>query len=129
MHSSRMRTGRSLTVCRGGGLPARGGTPCPRGGGTHPPVNRITHSCKNITLATTSLRPVITLWITTAITKFSNRSATLKQNEWMIRRPYFTANIEVSNTKLIIPVVLMIMFISCNILFVFLKQLSQKYKY
>ena len=24
-----------------------------------PPVNRITHTCKNITLATTSLRPVI----------------------------------------------------------------------
>ena len=31
-----------------------GGSPCPE----TPPVNRITHTCKNITLATTSLRPV-----------------------------------------------------------------------
>ena len=38
----------------GGLLPARGGSPCPE----TPPVNRITHTCKNITLATTSLRPV-----------------------------------------------------------------------
>ena len=99
MHSSRMRTGRSLTVCcsllpggvpgpgggspwsrgglpgprgvclvLGGGSPwSRGGSPCqggfslPGGGGGDrrpPPVNRITHTCKNITLATTSLRPV-----------------------------------------------------------------------
>ena len=96
MHSSRMRTGRSLTVCRGGALPIggslpggfpAGASPCPWGspwpgglpaqGGllargvslpgvgfslpeTPPPVNRITHSCKNITLATTSLRLVMT---------------------------------------------------------------------
>ena len=87
MHSSRMRTGRSLTVCcsllpGGGGLPGpgggvclcRGGSPCrgvsawsggsPCPGGVSgqapsPPVNRITDTCKNITLATTSLRPVI----------------------------------------------------------------------
>ena len=39
--------------CRWGVLPAQGG--CPE----TPPVNRITHTCKNITLATTSLRPVI----------------------------------------------------------------------
>ena len=116
MHSSRMRTGRSLTVCcsllPGGVLPAGGGSPCQgglpglggflpdlggglpgpggvclvrgglpglgglpgpgevclvwgvclvRGGGGSletPPVNRITDTCKNITLATTSLRPV-----------------------------------------------------------------------
>ena len=118
MHSSRMRTGRSLTVCRSllpggcllpGGLPALGGClllggcplqgvsasgegvsapgegVCPwmgcllprgvyargcllRGGysipacteaDTPPPlVNRMTNRCKNITLATTSLRPV-----------------------------------------------------------------------
>ena len=114
MHSSRMRTGRSLTVCcsvlPGGGSPwsgggcvclvpgvgfslvrgcawswggfslVLGGVPGPgrgfsliRGGawsqggspwsggvfsGEPPPVNRITDTCKNITLATTSLRPV-----------------------------------------------------------------------
>ena len=51
----------------GGVLPARGfslpggvslvpGGACPE---TPPPVNRITDTCKNITLATTSLRPVI----------------------------------------------------------------------
>ena len=117
MHSSRMRTGRSLTVCwsvlprggvwsggsapggvsapggcvcllrgvsapRGVSLPREGvlcllrggvcsprGSPCPGGGSPclggfslpgDPPVNRITHKCKNITLATTSLRPVNT---------------------------------------------------------------------
>ena len=105
MHSSRMRTGRSLTVCcsllprggvclpggfslpggvsawSGGVLPARGclpgpggvsawsrgGSPCRGGvclvpGGSPeppPPVDRITDTCKSITLATTSLRPVI----------------------------------------------------------------------
>ena len=60
MHSSRMRTGRSLTVCRG--VPPSGGVSF-LGGGLRqrqtPPVNRITHTCKNITLATTSLRPVM----------------------------------------------------------------------
>ena len=95
MHSSRMRTGRSLTVCcsllpgggpvpeggspwqggsgPGGVLPGRGGLVpggfslaggvLPGGGGSPywrpPPVNRMTNRCKNITLATTSLRPVI----------------------------------------------------------------------
>ena len=105
MHSSRMRTGRSLIVCcsllpEGGGglvpgvLPGRGGwsqggspwqggfslaggfslgCPWPGGGSPWqgglpgggffladpPPVNRMTDRCKNITLATTSLRPVI----------------------------------------------------------------------
>ena len=129
MHSSRMRTGRSLTVCQslllgggalnfplgcgpgsdplgcgpgpdppqfplgcgpgggclllgggligggasflggcllGGGASFLGGGGSPwQGGGIQacteadPPVNRITHCCKNITLATTSLRPVI----------------------------------------------------------------------
>ena len=118
MHSSRMRTGRSLTVCcsllpgggglpipgggfslLGGGLPvlggvclfwgegggsawsgggaacSGGGSPCrggvclvrgrgvclvPGGGPARrtPPMDRITDTCKNITLATTSLRPV-----------------------------------------------------------------------
>ena len=37
-----------------------GGSPWSRGGSLEtPPVNRITDTCKNITLATTSLRPVI----------------------------------------------------------------------
>ena len=78
-----MRTGRSLTVCcsvlpggggspwsRGGGgvlpgpgggvlLGPKGGSAWSRGGSPEtPPVNRITDTCKNITLATTSLRPV-----------------------------------------------------------------------
>ena len=46
-----------------GGLPGRGEVVClVRGGSSFletPPVNRITHTCKNITLATTLLRPVI----------------------------------------------------------------------
>ena len=80
MHSSRMRTGRSLTVCRsllprrGEGVSAPGGSD-PRGvcslGGwgvvsqhalrqTPPPWTEwMTDRCNNITLATTSLRPVI----------------------------------------------------------------------
>ena len=86
MHSSRMRTGRSLTVCRSllpGGMSAHGGVSAqgegggllpggvcswgvsaPGGGipacteGDTPSVNRITDTSKNITLATTSLRPV-----------------------------------------------------------------------
>ena len=103
MHSSRMRTGRSLTVCcsllpgggsnwSGGVLPGlggvclvRGGSPWSGGGGLPgprgclpdlegfslvlggspetPPVDRITDTCKNITLATTSLRPVIMMFL------------------------------------------------------------------
>ena len=83
MHSSRMRTGRSLTVCRsllpGGGGSAPGGreVSAPRGGSAPgggvclgvvvsqhalrqtPPVNRITDTSKNITLATNSLWPVM----------------------------------------------------------------------
>ena len=104
MHSSRMRTGRSLTVCPGGGasfsgvlLSREGGVPpCREGGASFPggasflgggasflggvppsrgasfkgggipacteadpPVNRITHTSKIITLATTSLPPVM----------------------------------------------------------------------
>ena len=50
---------------RGGAAP-RGGVPGPGGVGIPacieaqppPPVNRMTNRCKNITLATTSLRPV-----------------------------------------------------------------------
>ena len=102
MHSSRMRTGHSLTVCcrllpggvspwqggvlpgrgvwsregvlpgrggilpGGGDFPGRGGSPW-QGGGCSPywrppPVNRMTNRCKNITLATTSLRPVKRRW-------------------------------------------------------------------
>ena len=107
MHSSRMHTGRSLTVCRsllwGGGMSASWGRGCLLGGACFlrgvcffggcllrgvsaggvsvrrgcllggggcgiptyteadipPPLDRITDACKNITLATTSLRPVI----------------------------------------------------------------------
>ena len=85
MYSSRIRTGRSLTVCcsllPGGGLLGPGGVVSawsrggrfslvpggvclvPGGGSPEttplPPVYRITDTCKNITLATTSLRPVI----------------------------------------------------------------------
>ena len=81
-----MCTNRSLTICRsllrGGGLPGLGGLPdwgSPWSWGVSlvrgspwswesipacteadpPPVNRMTNRCKNITLATTSLRPVI----------------------------------------------------------------------
>ena len=125
MHSSRMRTGRSLTVCcsllPGGGfslvlegvllgpggvclvqggfsMPGgvclvggvsmpEGGLPGPRGGSPEtPPVDRITDTCKNITLATTSLRPVIihtcvpdcTRYYSMMITTASNR----EQNFW-----------------------------------------------
>ena len=42
-----------FSLVPGGGLPGRGGSP-----ETPPPVDRITDTCKNITLATTSLRPV-----------------------------------------------------------------------
>ena len=44
MHSSRMRTGRSLTVCRGGGVLPAGGVPCPwglPGGGVSPLPGRV----------------------------------------------------------------------------------------
>ena len=41
-----------------GGAPSWGGEEGLLGRQPPPPVNRITHSCKNITLATTSLRPV-----------------------------------------------------------------------
>ena len=62
MHSSWMRTSRSLTVCRsllpGGVSLAGGGIPACTVADP-PPVNRMTDRCKNITLATTSLRPVI----------------------------------------------------------------------
>ena len=91
MHSSRMRTGRTLTVFRylapGGVSPKKaeikkkippltpspprkiGDTPhrdqTPPPGTRHhhppPPVNRITHACENITLAKTSFRPVTRL--------------------------------------------------------------------
>ena len=69
LHSSRMRTGRSLTVCRGvacswgvcsqGGLLLGGVVSQHALRQTTPPVNRMTDRCRSITLATTSLRPVI----------------------------------------------------------------------
>ena len=70
MHSSRMRTGRSLTVCRSllpGGVCFRG-VSAPGGCGIPafteadtPPVNRMTNRRKIITLATISLRQAITV--------------------------------------------------------------------
>ena len=55
--------GFSLPGGGGGGLPGPEGwgSAWSRGGASPetPPVNRITNTCKNITLATTSLRPVI----------------------------------------------------------------------
>ena len=52
-----------VSAWSGGSAWSRGGSPCPGGGGFSlpgdPPVNRITYTCKNITLATTSLRPLI----------------------------------------------------------------------
>ena len=106
MHSSRMRTGCSLTVCcsvlprgawsggagPGGGLLSLGGCAWSRGvclvwGGFSrepPPVNRITDTCKNITLATTSLRPVINVRTITqgelSITIHTNKDITLTKN-------------------------------------------------
>ena len=91
MHSSRMRTGRTLTVFRGRTPPPTRQTPppadtpppladtpppladipppladtpppladTPSRQTPPPPVNRITHTCKNITLAKTSFRPVM----------------------------------------------------------------------
>ena len=72
MHSSRMRTGRTLTVFRSrlfpgvgtclvreGGVPAWSGGGVPAWSGTPPPVDRMTHACENITLAKTLFRPVI----------------------------------------------------------------------
>ena len=82
MHSSRMRTGRTLTVFRKletpppkiwSRYPPRkfgAGTPPPEnleqapppkfGAGTPPPCGQ-THACENITLAKTSFRPVVRL--------------------------------------------------------------------
>ena len=69
MHSSRMRTGFSLIVCRSllpgacllpGGVCSQGGVVSQHALMQTPPVNRITDTSKNITLATTSLRPVKT---------------------------------------------------------------------
>ena len=78
MHSSRMRTGRSLTVCRsllpggvsalggvcsGGGLPGQGGGwyPSMHWGRPHLWTKWMTDRCKNITLATTSLQLVTSM--------------------------------------------------------------------
>ena len=56
----------------GGGLPQCLVGYHPPGPGTPPPVNRMTNRCKNITLATTSLRPVIK-----AVSLTTKRSTTL----------------------------------------------------
>ena len=57
--------GGGVCLVPGGGL-VPGGPPCPE----TPPVNRITDTCKNTTLATTSLQPVK---ITKAILLFEVR--------------------------------------------------------
>ena len=55
--------GVGLSLAGGGALPARGGSPWQGGFSlADPPVNRMTDRYKNITLATTSLRPVIKGW-------------------------------------------------------------------
>ena len=115
-----MRTGRSLTACRGGGrggvcqrAGARGGVSegrgvcqrgvcwgvsqrrcvCQRGVWSHggwfpsmhwgrpPPINRMTDRCKNITLATTSLRPA-KMWCHSKIQR-SVEYLWFCQHEWM----------------------------------------------
>ena len=43
-----------------GGVPGPGGLPQCLVGYHHPPINRMTNRCKNITFTTTLLRPVIT---------------------------------------------------------------------
>ena len=55
--------GGGVCLVRGGSPWSGGGSPLVWGGFSRdtPPVNRITDTCKNITLATTSLRPVIIL--------------------------------------------------------------------
>ena len=62
----------------GGFCLVRGGSPCPGGvlpAWRLPPVDRITDTCKNITLATTSLRPVINLLRTERLNRtHSNRN-------------------------------------------------------
>ena len=120
MHSSRMRTGRSLTVCcsplpGGGVLPAwslGGGfsLPGPGGGGVLParsltgdplpPVSRITHTCKNITLATTSLRPVTMCFRTLMDCSVNMCFRTLMDcsvnKQWLLRnRPLRTVHLQV----------------------------------
>ena len=118
MHSSRMRTVRSLTVCRGEVLPSRGVLPSggcflpgrvlptrgcfllggmlPSGGGASfwgmppsrgvllhwgrpPPVDRITDTSKNITLAT--LWPVNTNILCLQQTQFCVKVVLLKSNK------------------------------------------------
>ena len=67
----------------GGGVSGSGGWSVPGPGGRvclgyhhPPPVNRITNRCKNITLATTSLRPVITNpWCIAARSMLGTRSS------------------------------------------------------
>ena len=48
----------SRVVCSGGSASVPFGIPSP----SFPPVNRMTNRCKNITFATTSLRPVIIIF-------------------------------------------------------------------
>ena len=104
MHSSRMRTGRTLTVFRWRSPPENLEDP-PKNwrtpqkfGGTPPekletslknwrplPVNRITHACENITLAKTSFRPV-KMSTANAVTYHANRLIT----GWKYKKKFMT---------------------------------------
>ena len=65
MHSSRMRTGRTLTVFRCLETPSSEKLETPLKNWRTPPVNRMTDACENITLAKTSFRLVMIVkeWI------------------------------------------------------------------
>ena len=83
-------------VCLVGGSPCQGGSDWSRGGGLPgdplpPPVNRITDTCKNITLATTSLRPVINngCYITVTVNSCSTSTIILKTRNIRKKLPLF----------------------------------------
>ena len=72
-----------------GGLPGPGGSPCRGGSPETPPVNRITDTCKNITLATTSLRPVTRSWtfscnLSVSLSTFTLFQTTPFQHDWIL---------------------------------------------
>ena len=81
-------------VCLVGGSPCQGGLTGPGGACPEtpsPPVNRITDTCKNITLATTSLRPVINngCYITVTVNSCSTSTIILKTRNIRKKLPLF----------------------------------------